>query len=418
MAFSGSYLTSAIQPFFTSPLASTNGTSTVAQLQQANDPAGQQALFNSQNQRTTGGVGMDITLAALAAMGGAGFMNSIGTLGGTAASTAAGSGAGWVSAEGGAGYLGGAAADASALGAGAGIGGGVTAGTSGIGDSSFLNGSNLVNLANSGSNLDFSSALFPESTTSATGSDWLSQFVNSMGTGLDTGLPGAADLSGASGGMINLGNSAQNLDGSASGLGGSSSSGLNFSQLLSSNGGDLVKALTSYLQQSGLSSNLNSAANQAATLNNPMLQPQRLPYQAALLGMQSDPTNFLNTNPLAMALKGQDAQAFAAQAAKSGMGGTSISNYGNTLNTDLSKTYNDQFQNLMTAGGFNQGTGGAGTAAAPLLAQSAGANSNQFNGLANLLSNNSTVQSGISSGLGAIGSGASSLFNDVSSFFS
>jgi len=124
----------------------------------------------------------------------------------------------------------------------------------------------------------------------------------------------------------------------------------------------------------------NQKANQLNDLSQqafntaPINQPQRLPYQTDLLNLVQNPASFFATNPLFNAQKDQATQAFQAQYAKNGMGGTSINDYmKNIMNTGAS-TYFDQGNLLSTLGGFNQGTGNA---AAGVGAGIAGANASQ-----------------------------------------
>jgi len=118
---------------------------------------------------------------------------------------------------------------------------------------------------------------------------------------------------------------------------------------------------------------LNDLSQQALNAA-PINQAQRLPYQADLLQLMQNPSSFFATNPLFNAQKDQATQAFQAQYAKNGMGGTSIDAYMKNIMNAGAGTFFDQGNLLSTLGGFNQGAGNAG---AGVQAGIAGANAGQ-----------------------------------------
>jgi len=118
---------------------------------------------------------------------------------------------------------------------------------------------------------------------------------------------------------------------------------------------------------------LNDLSQQAINAT-PINQAQRLPYQADLLQLMQNPSSFFATNPLFNAQKDQATQAFQAQYAKNGMGGTSIDAYMKNIMNAGAGTFFDQGNLLSTLGGFNQG---AGNANAGVQAGIAGANAGQ-----------------------------------------
>jgi len=89
------------------------------------------------------------------------------------------------------------------------------------------------------------------------------------------------------------------------------------------------------------SNKLDDAANTALN-NTPINQPQRQPYQTQLLDLMRNPTNFFNTNPLFQAQKDQATNAFNAQYAKQGMGGTQINDYMKNIMNAGAGTFFDQ----------------------------------------------------------------------------
>lgn len=151
------------------------------------------------------------------------------------------------------------------------------------------------------------------------------------------------------------------------------------------NGANTLAALANYFMKSQQQDQLNAAGNKAAQLNDPMQQTARLPFQAAYANLMFNPDSYKQT-PYAVGQTDLANQAFQANVSKYGPGGTQFSdylrNFQNIQSQDFFKLA-DQFQ---VAGGFNQGAGGGGSAAAGLLGQGATAGHQAYEGLGTLLS--------------------------------
>ena len=115
------------------------------------------------------------------------------------------------------------------------------------------------------------------------------------------------------------------------------------------------------LNQQTVNSMLENA-QKAASLNNPMEQPQRKQYQDQFSQLMSNPADFYKTNPAVRAQLDLAKQQFEANSAKMGTGGTQFTDYLRNVQNAASGTFNTQAKILGDAGGFNQGTGGAGSA--------------------------------------------------------
>jgi len=177
-----------------------------------------------------------------------------------------------------------------------------------------------------------------------------------------------------------------NLAGSGSGAGGGGGSDL--LATLKNWGitpGLAASTALNLFQQGRQADALKEVSNQAFQ-SAPINQPQRAPYQANLMNLMQNPNDFFASNPLFNAQKDQATQAFEAQSAKRGMGGTTINDYmRNIMNTGAS-TFFDQGNLLATLGGFNQGAGNAGAGTQAGIA-AANAGSNMITGSIPLVSN-------------------------------
>lgn len=149
--------------------------------------------------------------------------------------------------------------------------------------------------------------------------------------------------------------------------------------------GTAASAALNLFTQNRQANTLNGLSNQAFQ-SAPINQAQRLPYQADLLNLVQNPSSFFATNPLFNAQKDQAKQAFEADYAKKGMGGTSIDAYMKNIMNVGAGTYFDQGNLLSTLGGFNQGSGNAN---AGVTAGIAGANADRagINGIGTIGAN-------------------------------
>jgi len=186
---------------------------------------------------------------------------------------------------------------------------------------------------------------------------------------------------------------------SGAGISGLSANGTSFMDMLgnvlgkpqipgmpNSTGGNLATSLANYFIQSQRQSQLQDAATQSANLNNPMNQAQRLPFQAAYANLMLNPNSYQQT-PYAQGMTNQVNQAFQANVGKYGPSGTVFSDYLKNYQNVLGQDYFKLAGELGMAGGFNQGTGGAGTAYGNLAGQAANAGSSAFEGFGKLFSN-------------------------------
>lgn len=148
-------------------------------------------------------------------------------------------------------------------------------------------------------------------------------------------------------------------------------------------GGNVLSSLANYLIRNQQSGRLNDAANRSAQLNDPMQQPQRAPFQQAFTNLMTNPNSYQQT-PYAQGMTNQANQAFQANVSKYGPGGTQFSDYLKNYQNILSSDFFNLANTLSTAGGFNQGTGGAGSAFGQLAGAGANAGMGAWEGFGSL----------------------------------
>jgi len=184
-------------------------------------------------------------------------------------------------------------------------------------------------------------------------------------------------------------------------FGSTATSGLNsLTQQLpgSPSASSFLPGLLNYFMQSQKQNELKSAAERSAQLNDPLQQPQRLPFQAAYADLMFNPNSYKST-PYAQGQNELARQAFEANVSKFGPGGTQFSDYLKNFQNIQSQDYfklADQFQ---TAGGFNQGAGGAGNAFANLAGQAANAGNSAYEGFGRLFNQMNTGGGGSSTSI-------------------
>lgn len=198
-------------------------------------------------------------------------------------------------------------------------------------------------------------------------------------TGLASGMSGAvadglgamgaggAGAAGGGGGFLNW--LSGSLGGGSTGGGAASGGGLfgnggllgtglfNGSGVLGSgiSGTDLLKSGLNYFMNNRSQDQMNSRANQILNAGNALNQPQRAPYQAASLNMVQDPSQYLNTDPFATAMRDfYKNSVIPSQVAKSGNPSQVIDQSGSQFNTSVAQDYNQKLQTLAGYGGFNQ----------------------------------------------------------------
>lgn len=224
--------------------------------------------------------------------------------------------------------------------------------------------------------INYNSFLFPGTESAAVGSSGLASSIS------PTSLGGSLASTAAGGGDFMSG-----LKDVWSKINSPLIPGTNFT------GTNLASGLLNYFMQAQKQDQLNAAANKSAQLNDPMQQAGRLPFQAAYGNLMFNPNSYKST-PYAQGQNELARQAFEANVSKFGPGGTQFSdylkNFQNIQSNDFFKLA-DQFQ---VAGGFNQGTGGAGTAYGNLAGQAANAGLSAYEGFGRLFqpapSNSST----------------------------
>lgn len=190
--------------------------------------------------------------------------------------------------------------------------------------------------------------------------DWMNNPENFGGTG-STGFEGAEADTG-----ITAGESPTEFPASGGSLWDSI---LNFAK--SPVGGGVLRAGIGALGSVYTGNQLNKAATTAGDLANPLMAPQRQPYQAQLSQLLSNPTDFYNTNPVVKAQLDLARQQFNANTGKMGTGGTQFNDYLRNVQNVASGTFNDQANLLATLGGFNQGPGYSGVAYGNLAGKAA-----------------------------------------------
>lgn len=150
-------------------------------------------------------------------------------------------------------------------------------------------------------------------------------------------------------------------------------------------GGNVLAGLANFFMRQQQQNALNNAANRSATLNDPMQQPQRFPFQLALNNLLLNPGGYSQT-PYATGQTDLARQAFEANVSKFGPGGTTFNDYLKNFQNIQSQDFFKLAEQFMTAGGFTQGTGGAGNAFGNLAGQAANSGLNAFEGFGRLLS--------------------------------
>lgn len=150
-----------------------------------------------------------------------------------------------------------------------------------------------------------------------------------------------------------------------------------------STGSNAAAGLLNYFMKQQQANSLNSAAGQAAQLNNPMNQPQRAPFQAAYLDLMMNPDSYKMT-PFAQGQTNLANQQFDANVSKYGPSGTGFNQYLKNFQNIMSGDFFNLANQYSTAGGFNQGTGGAGSAFASLAGPAASAQNSAYEGFGRL----------------------------------
>lgn len=111
-----------------------------------------------------------------------------------------------------------------------------------------------------------------------------------------------------------------------------------------------------------LASQNRKSGQAAADRSDALLQQQRAPFQQAATDMVQNPQNYFQNNPFATSMANfYRNNVIPTSIAKSGNTGFDTDRLGAQFATALGGNYNQLLQTLMTGGGFNQGTGYAGT---------------------------------------------------------
>jgi hypothetical protein len=145
-------------------------------------------------------------------------------------------------------------------------------------------------------------------------------------------------------------------------------------------GQNLLSALMNYFQQDAKQEDLLKIAQQASDMANPLKQTERLPYQAQLMQLLSNPSAFFSTNPMVQAQMNMARNAFEAASSKHGVGGTQYGDFLTHMQNNTADEYNKQAQLLAMLGGFNQGPGNAGNIFASMADKAATAGSDRWIG--------------------------------------
>lgn len=165
---------------------------------------------------------------------------------------------------------------------------------------------------------------------------------NSLFSWLNNAIPGSSNST--SGGLFGNGGILGSGVGNGSGFLGSGFSG-----------SDLLKSGLNYFIQNRNQRNLNSQAQNMLNAGNALNQPQRAPYQAASLNMVQNPSQYLNTDPFATAMRDYYKNSvIPAQVARSGNPSQVVDQSGSQFNTSVAQDYNQKLQTLAGYGGFNQ----------------------------------------------------------------
>lgn len=272
------------------------------------------------------------------------------------------------------------------------FGGGDTINTSGLFDISGFDNYNPISLMNDVETGTGALGAFPSGPTNyfPSGTTGLESIMPNTWAGSGTGLASSitpTSLGGTLGGTAAAGGGFWDQISSLFNSG-ASSVGNALTQMIPNSanmGNTALSGLLNYFMQSQRQNDLQSAAERSAQLNDPMQQPQRLPYQAALANLMFNPQGYA-MSPYAQGQTNLANQAFQANVSKYGPGGTQfndyLKNFQNIMSADFFKLA-DQFQ---TAGGFNQGAGGAGSAYGNLAGQAANAGPSAFEGFGALFS--------------------------------
>jgi len=123
---------------------------------------------------------------------------------------------------------------------------------------------------------------------------------------------------------------------------------------------DFAKTGLNYLLNQNSADNLSDAAKTAASMSNPLNDPQRQGYQQDLAKLLANPTDFYNTNPVVKAQMDLARRQFEANSAKMGVGGTQFNNYLQNVQNNAATTFNDQAELLAGLAGFNFPSSGSG----------------------------------------------------------
>lgn len=146
-----------------------------------------------------------------------------------------------------------------------------------------------------------------------------------------------------------------------------------------------LKAGLQYFLMNNAKGQLDKIASTAASRQSALDQPQRSPFQAALNQMWANPSAFFSENPVIKAQVEYLTKQFKANAAKHGMGGTTVSAFNTDILNALSGNW-DKFNNeLATLGGYNQGPGGAGAVYGDLARAGVGTGVSGYNGIFQML---------------------------------
>lgn len=162
-------------------------------------------------------------------------------------------------------------------------------------------------------------------------------------------------------------------------------------------GSNVLGGLANYFMRSQQEDQLRSSGERAAQLNDPMQQAARIPFQAQAANMAFNPASYFQT-PDVLGQIDLARQKYQADVSKYGQGGTTINDFMRNIMNYSSQGYGKYLDQMLMAGGFNQGPGGGGNAFASLAQPAANAGMGAYEGFGNLLSQprGSSVSSGSS----------------------
>jgi len=144
---------------------------------------------------------------------------------------------------------------------------------------------------------------------------------------------------------------------------------------------DFAKTGLNYFLNQQSADNLSEAAKTAASMSNPLNDPQRQPYQQDLAALLANPTQFFETNPVVKAQMDLARRQFEANSAKMGVGGTQFNDYLQNVQNNAASSFDNQAKLLAGLAGFNFPSSGSGSTYQQGMQQANTAQNESYRGL-------------------------------------